>query len=74
MRRALKFGNADAIVKGPSVIMGKAEMDKIYLNLLNYLDTMHEIAENLDNLVAKGIIELTLAEVYKNAAALSDMG
>lgn len=54
--------------------MGKAEMDEIYLNLLNYLDTMHEIAENLDNLVAKDIIELTLAEVYKNATALSDMG
>lgn len=49
-------------------------MDEIYLKLLNYLDAMHEIAENLDNLVAKGILEQTLAEVHKNAAALTDMG
>lgn len=49
-------------------------MNEIYLKLLNYLDAMYEIAENLDNLVAKGIIELTLAEVYKNAVVLSDMG
>lgn len=49
-------------------------MNEIYLKLLNYLDAMHEVAENLESLVAKGIIELMIADVYKNAAALTDMG
>ena len=62
------------MAKTTPVNFGEAEMDEIYLKLLNYLDAMHEIAENLDNLVAKGILEQTLAEVHKNAAALTDMG